>query len=334
MRNFYFLLLTLITVQLTAQENVLAVWELNNNVEVSEIDSSLSVTNTTLNYLTSESTDLTGDDQDGTITFDVVPDTNENGSPNPYSGFYLDGLNFTGSELHFSMALKSWSIATGSGSIFQIRMRNSNNEVVANFKIGEGSQGNTGKAGVSTQLYNGGNGVFKNGGHFGPGSIEYSADVNIGLTLNFVDGTYAIWTDNPTNGAAGFTWTAASVNGTHDFSGYGEINHIQINSVIGSGSYFELDQLKLSTGTYENTVAAGNLSTSDYQRSFSFYPNPTQDYLYINDPTITTSLNIFDVTGKNVMTIKDVTKPVDVSNLNPGMYFITDGTITQKLIKN
>ena len=38
--------------------------------------------------------------------------------------------------------------------------------------------------------------------------------------------------------------------------------------------------------------------------------------------------------GKNVMAIKDVTKPVDVSNLNPGMYFITDGTIIQKLIKN
>jgi hypothetical protein len=334
MKNFYFLLLTSIAIQLTAQEDILAVWELNNNDEVSEIDSSLTVTNTALNYLTAESTDLTGGDQDSTITFDVVPDTDSSGSPNAYSALYLDGLNFTGSELHFSMAFKSWSIATGSGTIFQIRMRNSSNKVVANFKIGEGSQGNTGKAQVNTQLYDGVNGVFKNGGHFGPGSIEYSADVNIGLTLNFVDGTYAIWTDNPTNGAAGFTWAAASVTGTHDFSGYGEINHIQINSVIGSGSYFELDQLKLSTGTYENTVAAGNLSTSDYQRSFSFYPNPTQDYLYINDPTITTSLNIFDVMGKNVMTIMDVTKPVDVSNLNPGMYFITDGTITQKLIKN
>ena len=334
MRNFYFLLLTLIALQLTAQENVLAVWELNNSVEVSENDPSLTVTNTTLAYLTSDSTDLTGDEQDSTITFDVVPDTSGDGSPNPYSALYLDGLNFTGPKLHFSMALKSWNIATGSGSYFQIRMRNSNNVVVANFKIGEGGGGNAGKAQVNASLFNGANGVFKNGGHFGPDSIDYSTDVNIGLTLDFENGTYAIWIDNPTNGTVGFAWTATAVTGTHDFTGYGEIDHIQINSVIGSGSYFELDQLKLSTGVYENTLASGNLSTSDYQRSFSFYPNPTQDYLYINDHTITTSLNIFDVMGKNVMAIKDVTKPVDVSNLNPGMYFITDGTIIQKLIKN
>lgn len=333
MRNFYFLLLTLITVQLTAQENVLAVWELNNNVEVSEIDPSLTVANTTLNYLTSESTDLTGDDQDSTITFDVVPDTNENGSPNAYSALYLDGLNFTGPELHLSLAFKRWSIGTGSGTVFQIRMRNSSNTVVANFKLAEGTGGNAGKAQVSTQLYNGGNGVFKNGGHFGSDSIEYSADVNIGLTLNFVNGTYAIWTDNPTNGAAGFTWTATSVTGTHDFTGYGEINHIQINSVIGSGSYFELDQIKLSTGTYENTVAEGNLSLPDYEKSFSFYPNPAQDHLNIEKINLSNSLYIFDTLGKNIMSIDDVSKPIDVSILNPGLYFISDGQTTQKFIK-
>jgi hypothetical protein len=333
MKNFYFLLFILTSAQTYAQENILAVWELNNSVEVSTLDSSLEVTNTTLNYLTSESTDLTGNDQDSTITFDVVPDSNNNGSPNAYSPLYLDGLNFTGPELHLSLAFKSWNIGTGSGTVFQIRMRNSSNTVVANFKLAEGSGGNTGKAQVSSQLYNGGNGVFKNGGHFGTNSIDYSTDVNVGLTLNFENGTYAIWTDTPANGTAGFTWSAASVTGTHDFTGYGEIDHIQINSVIGSGSYFELDQIKLSTGTYENTVAEGNLSLTDYEKSFSFYPNPAQDHLNIEKTNLSNIFYIFDTLGKNIMSIDDLSKPIDVSTLDPGLYFISDGQTTQKFIK-
>ncbi len=84
------------------------------------------------------------------------------------------------------------------------------------------------------------------------------------------NGTYAIWTDNPANGTAGFTWSAASVTGTHDFTGFGEIDHIQLNSVLDLRFFFELDQIKLSTGTYENTVAAGNLSLTDYKKHFLF----------------------------------------------------------------
>lgn len=331
MRNFYFLIFTLITTQLTAQETVLAVWELNNSVEASYLDPNLSVTSTNLNYLSSASTDLTGDGFDNSITFDVVPDNNGNGSPNPFSGFYLEGFNFSGSVLHLSMAFKSWNITTG--DVFQIRMRNSSNIVVANFKLAEGTSGNVGKAQISTQLYNGGNGAFKNGGHFGSNSIDYSTDVNIGLTLDFTNGTYAIWTDNPTNGSAGFTWSASSVTGSHDFTGFGEIDHIQFNAVLSSGSFVELDQIKLSTGSYENTVAAGNLSIPDYQKTFSFYPNPTNDYLNIENQSLYSNFNIFNTLGKKIMTIDDVSKPIDVSMLNPGLYFISDGQITQKFIK-
>ena len=331
MRNFYFLIFTFISTQLTAQETVLAVWELNNSVEASYLDPNLSVTSTTLNYLSSASTDLTGDAFDNSITFDVVPDNNGNGSPNPFSGLYLEGFNFSGPVLHLSMAFNSWNITTG--DVFQIRMRNSSNIVVANFKLAEGSGGNVGKAQISTQLYNGGNGAFKNGGHFGSNSIAYSTDVNIGLTLDFTNGTYAIWTDNPANGSAGFTWSAGSVTGSHDFTGFGEIDHIQFNAVLSSGSFVELDQIKLSTGSYENTVAAGNLSIPDYQKTFSFYPNPTNDYLNIENQSLYSNFNIFNTLGKKIMTIDDVSKPIDVSMLNPGLYFISDGQITQKFIK-
>lgn len=333
MRNFYFLIFTFISTQLTAQETVLAAWELNNSVEASYLDPSLSVSSTTLNYLISASADLTGGEQDDSITFDVVPDNNNNGSPNPYSALYLQGLAFTGPVLHLSMSFKSWNLNTGAGDVFQIRMRNSSNTVVANFKIAEGSGGNAGKAQISTQLYNGGNGAFKNGGHFGPNSIAYSTDVNIGLTLDFTNGTYAIWTDNPANGSAGFTWSAASVTGSHDFTGFGEIDHIQFNAILSTGSFVELDQIKLSTGSYENTVAAGNLSIPDYQKTFSFYPNPTNDYLNIENQSLYSNFNIFNTLGKKIMTIDDVSKPIDVSMLNPGLYFISDGQITQKFIK-
>jgi hypothetical protein len=263
----------------------------------------------------------------------VVPDNNNNGSPNPFSALYLQGLAFTGPVLHLSMSFKSWNLNTGAGDVFQIRMRNSSNTVVANFKLAEGSGGNTGKAQVSSQLYNGGNGVFKNGGHFGPNSIDYSTDVNIGLTLDFTNGTYAIWTDNPANGSAGFTWSAASVTGSHDFTGFGEIDHIQFNAVLSSGSFVELDQIKLSTGSYENTVAAGNLSIPDYQKTFSFYPNPTNDYLNIENQSLYSNFNIFNTLGKKIMSIDDLSKPIDVSTLDPGLYFISDGQTTQKFIK-
>jgi hypothetical protein len=80
MKNFYFLLFILTSAQTYAQETVLAVWELNNSVEATYLDPSLSVSSTTLNYLTSASADLTGGEQDDSITFDVVPDNNNNGS--------------------------------------------------------------------------------------------------------------------------------------------------------------------------------------------------------------------------------------------------------------
>ena len=57
----------------------------------------------------------------------------------------------------------------------------------------------------------------------------------------------------------------------------------------------------------------------------------------VYDPEIT-SINIFDITGKQILvinTINSETKTLDISNFSNGIYFmIINSEVTKRLIKN
>ena len=70
--------------------------------------------------------------------------------------------------------------------------------------------------------------------------------------------------------------------------------------------------------------------------NFKFFPNPTKNYLYINNLNIS-NISIYGILGKELIKVSSKNR-IDVSSLSKGVYFIkvSDGinTSTKKFIKN
>jgi hypothetical protein len=117
--------------------------------------------------------------------------------------------------------------------------------------------------------------VFNNGIQFGGSkdqgglgsSAIYSEQITLGTTMDFNNYTSTFWVgspgENPTNpygltmatndANQSTTWNAA----TQTLAPNAVLKFLQFNSKNGDGSV-EVDQFKISTGTYENTVASGD----------------------------------------------------------------------------
>ena len=88
------------------------------------------------------------------------------------------------------------------------------------------------------------------------------------------------------------------------------------------------------------TVDTGTLGIDDFQEtSFSLYPNPTSEILYINSSIARVkTITITDINGRIVQNSgNDSLNEIYVSNLQSGMYFLnvqTDqGTIVKRFVK-
>ncbi len=81
------------------------------------------------------------------------------------------------------------------------------------------------------------------------------------------------------------------------------------------------------------------LSVPDSEKnSFSVYPNPANDRLFIKSSKTEFSVSVTDINGRIINSFKNLTSnEIDVSALKTGMYFITitssEGKITKKFIK-
>jgi hypothetical protein len=117
--------------------------------------------------------------------------------------------------------------------------------------------------------------VFNNGIQFGGSkdqgglgsSAIYSEQITLGTTMDFNNNTSTFWVgspgENPTNpygltmatndANQSTTWNAA----TQALAPNAVLKFLQFSSKNGDGSV-EVDQFKISTGTYENTVASGD----------------------------------------------------------------------------
>lgn len=83
------------------------------------------------------------------------------------------------------------------------------------------------------------------------------------------------------------------------------------------------------------------LATNSFDKvSFSAYPNPAQNKWNITSTENIISVQLFDVTGKQISVLQsnDLNAVIDASELSKGLYFATvsteNGSKTIKLIKN
>lgn len=99
--------------------------------------------------------------------------------------------------------------------------------------------------------------------------------------------------------------------------------------VVASTYKFFIDDIYLSTSV---TLSTNNIDVEDY----NVYPNPVYSTLSISSGKDIEHVEIYDITGKKVLE-SNITKDLDVSSLNSGVYFINSivngANVTSKFIK-
>ncbi|MFB1027082.1 MAG: DUF5011 domain-containing protein, partial [Flavobacteriaceae bacterium] len=212
----------------------------------------------------------------------------------PTTATAVAGSGVVNNKIHFSLSFKSISLASASDKLlFYLKDANSGtgtNWRQTGFLIQQNTPGE--KIEVRSLIYNAGNsaGTQKLCGNFGTGLTL--ADFTIGVTLDYDsagDGTNVasirFWIGSPDTYSSGDgnAWGFKMFNNdgfanTNAFpaltatptgnAGIGLANSVArflqfTPNLTTEGSEVVFDQIKISTGEYENTVAAGNTSTPD-----------------------------------------------------------------------
>ena len=153
---------------------------------------------------------------------------------------------------------------------------------------------------------------------------------------------------SPFNGFSGKNIMRLNTDGTLDTSfiqgtGFGAAVRalkIQTDGKILVGGNF-VDYNGMSINYFTRLNGTGTLALNDFNKeiSINLYPNPAKDYLNFNLPMgiISTSYEVFDITGKIIDANVLENTTIDVSNYTSGIYFLhlkTDkGVLTSKFIK-
>jgi len=112
-----------------------------------------------------------------------------------------------------------------------------------------------------------------------------------------------------------------------------QVDHIAILFDPGNltGDIYYLDnfrRLRISSDCGFTTTAVVNAKT---ENSFSVFPNPVSDYLFINKKDENQTAVIYNCFGENIMESNDT--KIDVSSLANGIYFIKSGSGSVRFIK-
>ncbi|MFO7701744.1 MAG: T9SS type A sorting domain-containing protein, partial [Psychroflexus maritimus] len=82
-----------------------------------------------------------------------------------------------------------------------------------------------------------------------------------------------------------------------------------------------------------------SMSSEEFETEvgFSMYPNPAKDLLIFESKIQVDEVSIFDMSGRQVKSSKNLNSPLDISNLKEGVYMVTtkmgDHMVVRKLIK-
>jgi hypothetical protein len=101
------------------------------------------------------------------------------------------------------------------------------------------------------------------------------------------------------------------------------------NSGKSKGGLYEIKSINF----YAQPLSVGDLNLLD---NIQIYPNPAQDFVYIDNANIDDNVNVFNVVGKRVMSFKIETEnqAVDITDLKSGIYFLRlNNGLATKLLK-
>lgn len=170
----------------------------------------------------------------------------------------------------------------------------------------------------------------------------HGCDSVVTLTLNVFKVDTSVTTNNSeliaTATDATFQWINCETNSAMD----GETNSTFTPTLTGNYKV-EISQNSCIDTSYCHNITITSVYKNALGQQVKIYPNPAQDYLYIDIPGNSTALSysVINMIGQIVIqdNINDSNKRVDVSTLNSGVYFISihkdqNGIIkTVKMIK-
>lgn len=108
--------------------------------------------------------------------------------------------------------------------------------------------------------------------------------------------------------------------------------------VLGAIDLFSFDpnnEMYIDAITYSDALSVNEEALN----SFKAYPNPVVDYLYLSTPSKVDLVEVYDILGKNVISINPaiVSPKIDMRNLSSGAYIVRvsigDQSKTMKIIK-
>ena len=215
---------------------------------------------------------LKNGDQSGVSDPNSVVQSGRNG----FSGGFLQGIDITSTDLvdgklHISITYNNIDL-TGTGTIQQLFLKGSGNPTYADnhrmvgLKLTHDATNSDIKV-ESIVLNNGIQfGGSKDQGGLGNSSV-YNEQITLGTTMDFINGTSSFWVGSPgenTTNPYGLTMATNDVNQSTNWNAASVtmapsaiLKLLQFQSKNGDVSV-EVDQVKISTGTYENTVASGD----------------------------------------------------------------------------
>ena len=193
------------------------------------------------------------------------------------------------------------------------------------------------------------NGQFRNAGNLATGTANavYNTPINIGVTIDYDTDSWAFWTGSPGN-TSGFDSPKSGISGTisnASFLPIAAFDHLIVNirrpaggtaqaeGTVGTEDYWIVDQIKIDTGTYTNTLSTEDLAMED---SFAIYPNPADNFVVLQNAKVGDKLDLFDVVGKKVRSfnVESESQQLDISDLKTGVYFARSNQLEAiKIIK-
>ena len=270
-------------------------------------------------------------------------------------------------KVHISVAFKEWLMTNDSGNTFELKIRsfdNGNNpttpgngpKTIMSLKLEQATVSSNGVTStvpgvirvVGQTWNNTTNGQFRNAGNLATGTANavYNTPINIGVTIDYDTNSWAFWTGSPGN-TSGFDSEKGGIAGT---IGAGVLpiaafDHLIVNirrpaggtaqaeGSVGTEDYWIVDQIKIDTGTYTNTLSTEDLAMED---SFAIYPNPADNFVVLQNAKVGDKLDLFDVVGKKVRSfnVESESQQLDISDLKTGVYFARSNQLEAiKIIK-
>ncbi|MEI6852756.1 MAG: T9SS type A sorting domain-containing protein [Bacteroidota bacterium] len=134
----------------------------------------------------------------------------------------------------------------------------------------------------------------------------------------------------------GYQWISLN---NDDFDNFNSIKDICIyrNELYVAGTFRKIGNDSINSIAKYNHSLVSVCENNSINNSIKIYPNPTTNTLNIDGLTANTLSEIYDISGKLILTRKLISPKMDITGLAKGMYFIKlstkEGSVVRKFVK-